>query len=554
MPNFSKSQNPAARDRARGELGAGKTPLAAQRRPRPQLEKSSEPIPRLRPSDSLFNTQALVLLAAVMLAGCASTGMQLSQVDDEDAGLYAWVDEQLAPYLMDQLGRQPRFRDEPVLLVSMNGADIRPDIDELTRNVRARLTDRLLVTPGASLYRRPSVQPWEHHRSNDRLSCDTASSARYFIGIDIAPTSGDDFRASVRALDVGTATWVTDFGKTWNGRLSRSQQQALAERRIDEYLRGLRVLPFLDGETDLLAAYLAQNLSCLLREQGAADYRVFLHKPANKEPNLQKVLTLVSHNLAQHQTVQITERAKDAELILSGSLNEIDDSLHQLWVTVRAKTSDTDLASVDTGAYIYLNRSAGNHLATRPVGPKPDLRPSHNGGTAVLSKLRVLKTRDADGCVDGVFDALVPHDAVRRGECFLVEFDLYRPAHVLVLSHAVDGTLTRLPQDGCVSKDSYPQRWIPRRSVRIATRNGAGFRWAGQPGIESVYALAVTDADVAQELAKHVNRLPDGCAMNSGNSANAGHYRPWLAQLDRLIDRSGGRVDWQAVRVRHAEP
>ncbi len=553
MPKLSKSQNPAARGCAGGDFGLSETRRVVQRRLRPQLEEKSGLTRRLRRSDSPVNTVALVLLAAVALAGCASTGVHLGQVEDEDAGLYAWVDEQLAPYLMDQLGRQPRFRNEPVLLVSMNGADIHPDIDALTRSVRARLMDRLLVTPGASLYWRPTVQPWEHHRSNDRLICNTASTARYFVGIDIAPTSGDGFRASVRALDVGTAAWVTGFGKTWHGRLTRGQQQALAERRTDEYLRGLRVLPFLDGETDLLAAYLAQNLSCLLREQGAADYRVFVDTRAKKEPNLQKVLTLVTHNLAQHQTVQITERAKDAELILSGSLNEIDGSLHQLWVKVRTKTPDMNLASVDTGAYIYLSRSAGSDLATAPIGAKPRLRTSHSGRTAVLSKLRVLKTRDADGCVDAVYDALAPHDAVGRGECFLVEFDLYRPAHVLVLSHAVDGTLTRLPQDGCVSENSYRQRWVPRRRVRIAKRNGAGFRWAGRPGIESVYALAVTDADVAQELAKHVDRLPDGCALNTSNSANAGHYRPWLAQLDRLIDRSGRGVDWQAVRVRHAE-
>jgi hypothetical protein len=546
MPNLSQSENPAPRRCAGCDFSAANT--------RSPLEKKSEPIRRLRPSDLWINTLTLVLLAAVMLAGCASTGLPLSYVDDEDAGLHPWVDEELAPYLMDQLGRQPRFRDEPVLLVAMNGADIRPDIDELTRNLRARMLDHLLVTPGASLYWRPTVQPWEHHRSNDRLSCNTASSARYFVGIDIAPASGDEFRVSVRALDVSTAAWVTGFGKTWHGRLSRRQQQALAERRMDEYLRGLRVLPFLDGETDLVAAYLAQNLSCLLREQGAADYRVFLEQPAGSKPNLQKVLTLVSHNLAQHQTVQITERAEDAELILSGSLNDIDGSLHQLWVTVRAKTSDTDLTSIDTGAYIYLGRPAGNQLARAPVESKSMLRSLRSQRTAVLSKLRVLKTRDAESCVDEGYYPLAAHDAVGRGECFLVEFDLYRPAHVLVLSHAVDGTLTRLPQKGCATKDSYRQRWVPRHRVQIAKPNGDGFRWAGRPGIESVYALAVTDSDVARVLATHVNRLPDGCAVDSRNSANANHYRPWLAQLDRLIDRSGGRVDWQAVRVRHAEP
>lgn len=552
MPNLSKSENPTGCGCARCYFGVRMTQLPAQRRIRPRREKTGVPKCALAPFDAPFNAVVLVLLVAVMLTGCASTGMHHSQVDGADAGLYAWVDEQLAPYLIDQLGRQPRFKDEPVLLVSMSGADIRPDIDALTRNVRARLMDRLLATPGANLYWRPTVQPWEHHRSNDRLSCNTASTARYFVGIDIAPTSGDGYRASVRALDVGTAAWVTGFGESWRGRLTRSQKQALGERRTDEYLRGLRVLPFLDGETDLLAAYLAQNLSCLLREQGVADYRIFIEPRVKKEPELQRVLALITHNLARHQTVRITERAEDADLSLSGSLNEIDGSLHQLWVKVRAKSSDTFPTGVDTSAYIYLSRSAEKRPAVAPVERKP--RALHSERTVVLSKLRVLKTRDAGGCVDAVYDALAPHDAVGRGDCFLVEFDLYEPAHVLVINHAVDGTLTRLSQGGCPSEDSYPKRWVPRRHVRIAKQEAGGFRWAGRPGIESVYALAVTDAEVAQELAMHANYLPDGCAVNPGNSANAKHYRAWLAQLDRLIDRSGSRIDWQAVRIRHGGP
>ena len=109
------------------------------------------------------------------------------------------------------------------------------------------------------------MQPWEHHRSGGRVACDTASSARYYVGIDVTHASGDSYRVSVRALDISTAAWVTGFAKSWQGRLTRRQQQALAERRADEYLRGLRVLPFAPGESDLLAAYVARNLSCASR-------------------------------------------------------------------------------------------------------------------------------------------------------------------------------------------------------------------------------------------------------------------------------------------------
>ena len=79
---------------------------------------------------------ALVLiatcLAALLLSGCASTGGSPTHGEAPDAGLYAWVDDELAPYLVDQLSRHPRFKNEPVVLVSMSGADMSPDIDALT--------------------------------------------------------------------------------------------------------------------------------------------------------------------------------------------------------------------------------------------------------------------------------------------------------------------------------------------------------------------------------------------------------------------------------------
>ena len=507
----------------------------------------------VRPLHSLVRRVAL-LLAVFLMQGCVTTGTYPDNFGSADTGLYRWVEQTLAPYLVDQLSRQPRFKGEPVLLVSMNGADVRPDIDELTRNVRSRVLDHLLHTPGTELVWRPTAQPPEHHRSSDRLHCNTASTARYFVGIDIASSTGGNYQVSVRALDIGAANWVTGFGKTWRGSLTHSQQQALAARRTDEYLRGLRLLPFSAGETDLVAVYLARNLSCLLREQGAADYRVYVDTAAKGEPQLQKVLTLVSHNLARQQAVRITEDPQRAELILGGSLSELNGSLHQLWVKLRARSPDVHPASLDTDAYLYLGQPVDNRMVVASIAPVPIPQRSHSHQTTLLSKLRVLTADQARGCEGGVLHQLSFREAIGPGECFQVEYDLYQPAHVFVFSHQVNGSLTRLQPFDCQGHADAGQWLVPRQSLRIAGQGGTAFRWARQSGIESLYAIAVADAGIAQELALHLNDLPDGCALPRGNSARAERYEDWLAQLDRLVDRYSGSVDWQAVRVRHAQP
>ena len=86
----------------------------------------------------------LLTLGALLAAGCAQHTSRPAQ--GEDSSLQRWLDAELAPYLAEQLGRHPRFKGEPVMLVSLDGPDIQPDIDGLTAGLR----ERLLETANAS--------------------------------------------------------------------------------------------------------------------------------------------------------------------------------------------------------------------------------------------------------------------------------------------------------------------------------------------------------------------------------------------------------------------
>ena len=86
-----------------------------------------------------------VLLILLLAAGCSQNPLRSEH--NPDSSLQDWVDSELASYVAQQLGQHPRFKGEPVIIVRLDGDDIQPDIDGLTRSIRDQLMDSLLKTP-----------------------------------------------------------------------------------------------------------------------------------------------------------------------------------------------------------------------------------------------------------------------------------------------------------------------------------------------------------------------------------------------------------------------
>ncbi len=239
---------------------------------------------------------ALILLAAT---GCGHYPVRPAAEATGQSPLQQWTEEELTPYLAEQFARHPRFKGEPVVLVRLQGSDISPEIDNLTRSLRDQIRDVLLSTPGVRLPWQPQRREDRHHRRPEGVDCRRSRDADYYIGIEIGPTANDRFRVSVRALDVRAGEWVSGFGKRWMGPLTNSELAALRESRADESLRGLRVLPFGSGQSDLAAAYLANNLSCLLRRQAEADLLLYVESGKTGPKGLDTLLRLVGNNLSR---------------------------------------------------------------------------------------------------------------------------------------------------------------------------------------------------------------------------------------------------------------
>ncbi len=483
----------------------------------------------------------LLCMALGLAAGCQSnptrTGGDLTTADQ---GLFAWVDGALTPYLAEQLARHPRFKGEPVLLVAMTGADVLPDIDALSHSLRSRVMDSLLETPGVNLHWRPAVRPWRHHRRPTQADCRDSRAVHYFIGIDISPVPGGEVRARVRALDLRDETWVAGFSKHWQGRLSAAQASAWRQRHPDEYLRGLRVLPFGPDQLDLLAAYLAGNLSCLLRGDPNEERLVHLASPPGSDPQLRTTLELVENYLARFRAVRATDDASRAVLILQGKKHPIHGNLHQIWTSLRSREGHQ---RIDTEAYVRLNPGQ------RP-GSDEEQPPTRAAAisTPLLSGLQLVSPREPGPCGAAVdFEPAGNH--VAANDCVAVQVDVADDARLFLLRHSPDAGLRRLHPASCRRPQTEPGSGGRGSRLRIVTAPGEqqGYR-ASEAA--TLYAVAVSGSQLRRQVTAHMQQLASDC--DAGRQSTGPRMDSWLVRLEDLLQTHPMQSDWQAVRIRYS--
>ena len=251
-----------------------------------------------------------VLLGLLAFTACAGNQVGRSvEPPVDERSLDNWLEGTLIPYLVQQFGQHPRFKGQPILLVRIRGDNVQPRIDELTDHIREKIFDALVKEPGLDLYWRPASPPHKHHRSLAEISCGDYPKIHYYIGIDCRLTKvNQNLLVKVRALNLAEDKWVSGFGRSWEGKPTPGQLAALKSEHPDEYLRGLRPLPFSSRQPDLLAVYLAHNLSCLLQQGEADDLVVYMEGTSTNRPDFfQTTLKLVGNYLARFSEVTVTD-------------------------------------------------------------------------------------------------------------------------------------------------------------------------------------------------------------------------------------------------------
>ena len=463
------------------------------------------------------------IMVLLLMAGCSHDPLR---PHGSSSSLQDWVDTELAPYVAQQLGQHPRFKSEPVIIVRLDGDDIQPDIDGLTRSIRDQVMDSLLKTPGVHVPWQPQQQQAQHHRRLDQMQCGRLRDASYFIGIEIVRTANEQFRVAVRALDVQAGAWVSGFTHHWSGSLTASELRALQVRRTDESLRGLRVLPFSAGQPDLAATYLANNLSCLLRQRDVDDLRIKVETRPSDTPQLRTLLGLIGNNLSRYREVQVTDNGRQANFVLRGETHMIQADLHQVWVILHPVDSGVHLAGMDTATYIRTppaNGSPGKRrLVIEPRNSKP-----------TIARMELVRHSNSGVYRDACSDA--------QNGCPVLEVDIEQADELFVIAHGTRDGISQLSAacDQSATAAAQPGRYV----YRFPETRFAPSDWT------TVYAIAVSGAVAGQQLRQLLQQLPDACSNAAGMQTDEAGREQWLQRLDGAVAANREQAVWMARRL-----
>lgn len=299
----------------------------------------------------------MVLFCSVLISACAAVSTTPDRgLYEESLSLDKWMEYEAVPYLIKELGEHPMFKNQPFLLVSMKRDNVESEIDDLTMQLREEIIDGLLTKSGISLAWRPSMKRWKHHTSLDEMECINLRKERFYVGLDVGISSVDEkLYVKIRALNLQENKWVTGFGISWKGKATNRQKEALNRKKTDDFLLGLRPLPFNSKQADLLASYLAKNLSCLFKKMERKEAVVFVEQKNFADIKYFKYTgELIKKYLAKFRETIVTDDQNSANIIVSTKVQNIYKGLYQVWVTARYKKGEKYLPGTGTEAYVFL--------------------------------------------------------------------------------------------------------------------------------------------------------------------------------------------------------
>lgn len=525
---------------------------------------------------SIRTLMALLAIFCGLMNLAACAGHQLHREADrkiDGNSLDEWLDETLIPYVRQQFGQHPRFKGQPLLLVRMQSDNVQPHIDELTDHIRAKIVDALVAEPGLDLYWRPATPPHQHHQSLTDITCGENRKINYYIGIDCRLTHLEQkLEVRVRALNLAEHKWVSGFGRSWQGTPTAAQLAALKREHPDTYLRGLRPLPFADNQPDLLASYLAHNLSCLFQQGEADDLLVHVEAPSAESPAFfRTTLMLVGKYLARFREVEVTDDPDRANVAVTAAIHSIHENMYQIWVAAIDRRQKKYLPGAETEAYVLIEPPEQRLTAHFRPDPLPDaarLDPPTDRPRPLISSFNLITSPGPKACATDTpwragFRRLNTGARLPSGSCLAVEIRLSLPARLFLISQDARGDLTRLFPSRCQDFQSITPILASGRLFQFPPPFDAGKRvleLEGTPGLERIYAIAVTAPDLAdrfgyqldqlQGLCAPGRRFPEELSVRSRRQPN-GRVERWQQYLKHLARQYPAKMQWREIRFWH---
>ncbi len=503
-------------------------------------------------------TKRILILLTILVAQAIPAVAQSREKD-----LDRWLDRDLIPYVRQQLLVHPRFKNETVMFVVLRDNAPASVSNALAISLRDRILAAAVATPGVAV-------GWQQGRSSSSLDAQphdcTLDEVHYYIGVELTQKLDSSYAVNVRALDLEDRNWVTGFGKRWQGNLSTIQRQAMRQSRIDETFLGARDVPFTLAQTDLLAAHLAHELSCAMQKRVSDEYVVAtdLREPTAK--GLEGTVELISNNLAGRHALTLSSDETRTNAVLSGKAHQIDGVLFQYWLTITPQDVEDDVAALGASAYVILPDTAV--VASRePVLDKAPAAPvkatrspisiPNAGKDALISPLELASPASFADCKDG---SVAIREAGYMSEvrpCSLLVTEAQADSIIFFLEHQVNHGLVRLAGPECRSRTTARIARkgefirLPVAKTSTARRNWSEtLDWELDPEFDTFYAVVITDAQVARQVANHMDALPLRCSASIRPGLEDAALRAWLSEFAMLTARASQHVDWRALRVK----
>lgn len=482
-----------------------------------------------------------IALIATLILAQSIPATALSREKDLDQ----WVDRELTPYVTQQLRTHPRFRDQTVMFVVLRDNAPAPTSNNLALSLRDRLLGAAVNTAGVSI-------GWRQGRSGQPVDARQDDCLRdrvhYYIGVEIEQTLDSKYTVSLRALDLNDRTWVTGFGKQWQGELSTVQRQAMRQQNIDMTFLGARDVPYTLTQTDMLAANLAHQLSCTLHQLMGEDYIASRNSTTQSHSALQGTVELISNNLAGRQALLLTDNESQANAVIDGKAHRIDGNLHQYWLTLTPDPEAGGLAALSASAYIVLppesqpTKSAANPIARAEATPTPAIISIPNAGKdGLIGPLQISSPVSASRC---------------RYPCSVLQTRANSDAVAFFLQHQANHGLVRLSDSDCRRRTTARlARTGEMLELPIAYTStnkndwNATLDWALQPASDTYYVVVVADDKAARTIADHIDQLPLRCSNALRPGLTDEQLRDWLAEFAVLTAGTSDAFDWRAISV-----
>ncbi len=485
------------------------------------------------------------LVVAVLLSVLA-----MGEAIARDRSLDVWFDDTLIPAVTDKLATHPRFRGETLMFVVLDGSTPAAVSNELALDLRNRLLDAAVKTPGLRIV-------WQRHGA-PTTGCESADAA-YLIGIDVAIRVDQRVRVGVRMLDTRERAFVAGVRESWVGQFSARQRQAFSRTATDPAFLGSRDVPYRPDQGDLIAAHLSRNLHCEISRSLTGDYVVSLSDETPDDAPLGSTVDLATRNLDAKNSVVLTRDRTAVNAAIDARSHAIAGSLHQYWLTITPLTPDAELDSISTSVYVDLGPDPANPVvAERYEDAFEDPYPAPQAAAATH-----VTGVDMPGSRAALLDPLALYRAGHRDHCrfgppcAVLRAKARRDAIVFALAHTPGGGLMRLTDTRCEQRGTgrvlvagrstlyiVPNPVPPLKSPRVETR------WRIAPTDDTYYAIAVDNARDARRLSVIIDRLPSVCEGRPGPEALA--LQRWLEELSHVMLSLGDRATWRAIAANTA--